>query len=129
MWGLNAIAHALFLSIVPIAQSAPPITQYLCISDAASGLRYDATAGAWHPQAFLPGTRYIVRRVKDEDLKGFPGVSIRDATGLFGETTDTPNGEHDAFIWVFFDFGASPGSYPSGACVETSPSMDHFLGA
>jgi hypothetical protein len=94
-------------------------SQYLCLADQSAGLSYDKSNKGWHAQAFIPDRRFILRRVKDDDLTGLIGMSVAQALGHhYQEETGTPKGETDLHLWVAFDFGAPPGSYPRGACVE-----------
>jgi hypothetical protein len=74
------IAGTALLATVMAAQAAP--NQYLCITESVGGLRYSPATKSWRAQAFTPGNKYILRRVTDDEVKGwnslFKKVEVRD---------------------------------------------------
>ncbi len=67
MWRMRAIVSAIALALATAVHSEP--SQYLCITEQATGLHYDDQSKAWHPQVFTPGERYSFRHLTDDEKK------------------------------------------------------------
>jgi hypothetical protein len=103
------LASAILTSIATGALAAP--NQYLCITDQAAGLHYDRQTGAWLPQAFSNRTKYILRRLNENDWNGPYHYRLED--------------QEPHPTWGFFEFGDD---MPQAVCDETfSFSCHHVL--
>lgn len=96
---LRPVVTALALILATVAHAGS--SQYLCIVDQSAGLRYDDLTKAWRPQAFAAGSKYVLRRLKDDDL-----------TGKYASLLD----QQPELNWGMFKFGEN---VPIGACNET----------
>jgi len=90
------ICGALVLAMAP-AGAAP--SQYLCVSESAAGLHYDAKIQSWKPQTFTADGKYVLRRINDDDRKKY-GILLK-----YAGTRDAPVTDAD---WAFFTFGENP---------------------
>jgi hypothetical protein len=102
MWRMRPIVSAIALALTTAADAAP--TQYLCIVDQISGLHYNDQSKAWRPQAFIPGRKYVLRRLKGDDWKGKYAVLL--------EQVEKPA---PPMTWGMFRFGEDA---PLGQCYE-----------
>jgi hypothetical protein len=102
----TAIICGAFVLAMATASAAPG--QYLCITESAAGLRYDAEAQSWKPQAFAADGKYVLRRITDDDQKKY-GILLK-----YAGSRGAPVTEAD---WAFFTFGENP--RPLATCNES----------
>jgi hypothetical protein len=81
---------AILLVATTVAAQADP-SQYLCIAEQSAGLHYDKQTKVWGPQAFAAQSKYILRRLNDNDRENWPSLLK----------------EHPNADWGFFSFGVN----------------------
>jgi hypothetical protein len=94
------------MAFTPRAHAEP--NQYLCVAERAAGLHYTPQSNAWGPQAFRGETKYILRRLTDDDRKSAFGFVLRD---------------NPKTNWVFLELGEKQAT---GLCVGNT--SDPILG-
>src|SRR5271166_6473294 len=99
-------ALVLLIGCTSTAAAAEP-TQYLCVVDQATGFGFDPKLKRWTAQTFPASSKYILRRVRDEE---------RDPKAKWSpqyKWSDWPRGAD----WAFFSFG-DPDPFPLAVCQE-----------
>jgi hypothetical protein len=117
---MRPIVSALTLALTTAAHADP--TQYLCITEQAGGLHYDAS---WQAQVFSSGRRYLLRRANDDDLKNSTGNAMKYFLHLDASTQvkDLPDSTH---FWVVYEFGLPSGAPAEAMCGEFLNQDHHF---
>jgi hypothetical protein len=113
---LRAIGPVLLATVM--AAEASAANQYLCIAENVGGLRDSPATKSWRAQAFTPGSKYILRRVTEDEK-----VEIRDLK-LEGRQT------YGVGDWAFVKFGESNfGKSLLALCHESSGDTSWFCEA
>lgn len=93
------LSAAMLLMLLATETQAAP-NKYLCTTEHAAGLRYNWDANNWHTQEFSSGTKYVLRKVTDEERSKDTSLATKPSQ----KTLNLPD-VHILGVWLFNKIG------------------------